>query len=140
MEKCPVENCKEVGDMKRTLYGGDGAGGLVACSKKLDRDKVSWKQLGITVGVIMVVLGGTYLKVDWGVAGDIGKVEKHCDENAKNIQKFSIDQAVIAEKVTDIDRTLTKIAGQREKDLEVIHLRITNNKDEIIKAIRAIKK
>ena len=36
MGSCTIENCVEVSDMKRTMCGQDGTGGLVACTKKLN--------------------------------------------------------------------------------------------------------
>ena len=140
MTKCPQENCTEVDDMKRTLYGQDGTGGLVACSKRLNRIKVSWKQAGATIGIIMLVLGGTYLKVDWGHAENVRKVEIHCDENQKRIQTFSVNQAVIADRVKSIDNNIIDMEKQRKEDIKTIHSRITKVQETILKAILDIKK
>ena len=140
MTKCPQEDCTEVSEMKRTLYGQDGTGGLVSFCKQLQRIKVSWQQAGVTIGIILTVLGGTYLKVDWGHAENVRKVEIHCDENQKRIQTFSVNQAVISDRVKNIDRNIIEMEAQRKQDLQTIHSRITKVQETILKAISEIKK
>jgi len=129
MTRCPIDNCTEVTDMKRTLYGTDGTGGLVGCSKRLYRVKVSWTQLGSLIGILAIILGLTYARIDWGYAGNIEKVQKDCDANKKIIQTYSVNQAVIKEKITTIDQKLNEVLKQAEKD-----------QHDILKAIKAIGK
>ena len=132
-EKC-TSDCKDMNDVKDTLY--DKRDGLVYEIKK----RVSWKQLGVTILVICAILGLTYANVDWGHAQDVKKVEKHCDENSKRIQTFSVNQAVIADRVESIDKNITKMETQRKEDVLTLHNRISKVQETILKAISEIKK
>ena len=132
-EKCTI-NCKDINDVRDTLY--DKRDGLVYVIAK----KVSWKQLGVAILVVCAVLGVTYANVDWGYAEGVRKVEKHCDENQKRIQTFSVNQAVISDRVKNIDKNIIDMEKQRKEDIQTIHSRITKVQETILKAISDIKK
>lgn len=132
-EKC-TSDCKDMNDVKDTLY--DKRDGLVYEIKK----RVSWKQLGVTILVICAILGLTYANVDWGHTQEVEKVEKRCDENSKQIQTFSVNQAVIADRVKTIDDNVKKMEEQRKQDVQTIHSRISEVQKSILKAISEIKK
>ena len=130
-EKCAID-CEEVSDLKKILYGDNGMSGVIACQRK----KVSWKQLGITVGIVVTFLGLVYGAVDFSRAGAIEKVDARCDSNEKNIQTFSVNQAVI----TDQRETAIEAQEEMHEDIQAIEININTISEKQIAETARTKK
>ena len=132
-DKC-TSDCKDMNDVRDTLY--DKRDGLVYIISK----KISWKQLGAVIAIVCAILGVTYINIDWGHAEGLRKAEAHIETNSKQIQTFSVNQAVIADRVKTIDDNVKKMEEQRKQDVQTIHSRISEVQKSILKAISEIKK
>lgn len=94
----------------------------------------------IVFGIIATIIIGLVGLVYHSMAGDITKNEQRCNTNAKNVQTFSVNQAVIADRVEKTGKDLEQMEKDRKEDLKILHQRITATQDRILKAIENIKK
>ena len=146
LKKNTVRN-KEMADVKLTLYGPDGKGGLTADVAAVEKSKVSWAKLG----VIVLALLGLFATAHWRQsdirADQLNKAQKERHANEKQIQTYSIKQDVIIDNQNQFKVDLETNKAERAKEREILHGRITKIQDEvkasenrIINAIKAISK
>ena len=98
-------------------------------------------------GIIATIILGLTGVVYHSLAGGIEKNEQRCNTNRKNVQTFSVNQAVIADRVKKTGKDIEQMEKDRKDDVVIIHRRITStqekiqaSEDRILKAISEIKK
>ena len=148
-QKC-LADCKDMNGIKKTLYGSDGAGGVVACSKKLDRNKVGWKALAIIVGIFFPIITVVY----WNVRAidaeevktfkirhesEMSEVKAIAADQALEVNKIKILQQVIIKNQDDFKKQFENQQTQREKDHRTVMKQQEVMKQDILKAIRRSK-
>ena len=146
LKKNTVRN-KEMADVKLTLYGPDGKGGLTADVAAVEKSKVSWAKLGMIVLALLTLFATAHWRQSDIRADQLNKAQAERHANETQIQRYSIKQDVIIDNQNQFKSDLEANKAERVKDREILHNRITKVQDEvkasenrIINAIKAISK
>ena len=146
LKKNTVRN-KEMADVKLTLYGPDGKGGLTADVAAVEKSKVSWAKLGMIVLALLTLFATAHWRQSDIRADQLDKAQKERRTNETHIQTYSIKQDVILDNQNEFKEQLKANKLERDKDREILHGRITKVQEElkssenrILKAIKAISK
>jgi len=112
-ERCRID-CKEMGDVHKTLYGTDGDGGLV---KKVGH-KISWKSLGVVIApLIMIIFGSvTYSMTAFSKEKDVR--QKQDAKQSKAITELQKDMDYVKKSVDRIEKTQEKLPDLLKKAMQ----------------------